>query len=67
MIATPRGSVPEIVVDGVTGWIAASVEDMAAAVERCDEIDPQRMPCAGRAALLARAHGGGLRRTPSIA
>ena len=41
VIATPRGSVPEIVVDGVTGWIAASVEDMAAAVERCAEIDPR--------------------------
>ncbi len=41
VIATPRGSVPEIVVDGVTGWIAASVEDMAAAVERCTEIDPR--------------------------
>jgi glycosyltransferase involved in cell wall biosynthesis len=41
VIATPRGSVPEIVVDGVTGWIAASVESMAAAVERCEEIDPR--------------------------
>ena len=41
VIATPRGSVPEIVVDGVTGWIAASVEEMAAAVERCTEIDPR--------------------------
>jgi glycosyltransferase involved in cell wall biosynthesis len=40
VIAPPCGSVPEIVVDGVTGWIAASVEDMAAGVERCDEIDP---------------------------
>jgi glycosyltransferase involved in cell wall biosynthesis len=41
VIATPRGSVPEIVVDGVTGWIAASVDGMAAAVERCEEIDPR--------------------------
>jgi glycosyltransferase involved in cell wall biosynthesis len=49
VIATPRGSVPEIVVDGVTGWIAASVEGMAAAVERCEEIDPR--DCGAVAAL----------------
>ena len=41
VIATPRGSVPEIVVDGITGWIASTVADMAAAVERCAEIDPR--------------------------
>jgi glycosyltransferase involved in cell wall biosynthesis len=41
VVATPRGSVPEIVVNGVTGWIAASVEGMVAAVERCDAIDPR--------------------------
>jgi glycosyltransferase involved in cell wall biosynthesis len=41
VIATPRGSVPEIVVDGITGWIAASVEGMAAAVELCERIDPR--------------------------
>jgi glycosyltransferase involved in cell wall biosynthesis len=41
VIATPRGSVPEIVVEGRTGWIAATVEGMAAAVGRCEEIDPR--------------------------
>jgi glycosyltransferase involved in cell wall biosynthesis len=41
VISTPRGSVPEIVVDGLTGWIAPTVEGMAAAVERCAEIDPR--------------------------
>ncbi len=40
VIATPRGSVPEIVIPGQTGWIAETVEEMAAAVERCPEIDP---------------------------
>jgi glycosyltransferase involved in cell wall biosynthesis len=40
VIATPRGSVPEIVIPGRTGWIAATVDEMAAAVERCHEIDP---------------------------
>jgi glycosyltransferase involved in cell wall biosynthesis len=41
VIATPCGSVPEIVVDGQTGWIEATVAGMAAAVERCGEIDPR--------------------------
>ena len=40
VIATPRGSVPEIVIPGQTGWIAETVEEMAAAVGRCGEIDP---------------------------
>jgi glycosyltransferase involved in cell wall biosynthesis len=40
VIATPRGSVPEIVEEGQTGWISATVEGMAAAVERCNQIDP---------------------------
>jgi glycosyltransferase involved in cell wall biosynthesis len=40
VIATPRGSVREIVIPGETGWIAATVEEMAAAVSRCGEIDP---------------------------
>jgi glycosyltransferase involved in cell wall biosynthesis len=41
VVATPRGSVPELVMDGETGWIAATVPEMAAAVARCDEIDPR--------------------------
>jgi glycosyltransferase involved in cell wall biosynthesis len=41
VIATRRGSVPEIVVHGRTGWIAETVAEMAAAVERCGEIDPR--------------------------
>ena len=40
VIATPRGSVPEIVIDGQNGFIARTVDEMAAAVERCGEIDP---------------------------
>jgi len=44
VIATPRGSVPEVVQDGVTGWIV-DVEDYAAqAAERLtklSEIDPR--------------------------
>jgi hypothetical protein len=43
VIATPRGSVPEVVEDGVTGWIV-DVEDYAAQaadrLTRVSEIDP---------------------------
>jgi glycosyltransferase involved in cell wall biosynthesis len=44
VIATPRGSVPEVVADGETGWIV-DVEDYAAQaadrLTRLAEIDPQ--------------------------
>jgi glycosyltransferase involved in cell wall biosynthesis len=43
VIATPRGSVPEVVADGITGWIV-DVEDYpvqaAERLTRLDEIDP---------------------------
>ena len=43
VIATPRGSVPEVVEDGVTGWIV-DVEDYPAQaadrLTRLSEIDP---------------------------
>jgi glycosyltransferase involved in cell wall biosynthesis len=43
VIATPRGSVPEVIDDGVTGWIV-DVEDYAAhaaeRLSRLSEIDP---------------------------
>jgi glycosyltransferase involved in cell wall biosynthesis len=43
VIATPRGSVPEVVADGKTGFVV-SVEDYpkeaAAALQRLSEIDP---------------------------
>jgi glycosyltransferase involved in cell wall biosynthesis len=45
VIATPRGSVPEVVEDGVTGWIV-DVEDYPAQaaerLKRLSEIDPHR-------------------------
>src|SRR5439155_25341026 len=43
VIATPRGSVPEIVVHGETGFILpveTYPEDAAVALKRLDEIDP---------------------------
>jgi glycosyltransferase involved in cell wall biosynthesis len=35
--------VPEVVADGETGFIVSSVEEMAAAVDRVGDLDPQLM------------------------
>jgi glycosyltransferase involved in cell wall biosynthesis len=48
VIALRRGSVPEVLVDGVTGFICDDVDEMVAAVDRLHEIDPD----ACRAAAL---------------
>lgn len=40
VVAYRNGSVPEIVEDGVTGFIAGDLEEFVAAVERAGEIDP---------------------------
>jgi glycosyltransferase involved in cell wall biosynthesis len=40
VIALRRGSVPEVVVDGVTGFICDDVDEMVEATRRLDEIDP---------------------------
>ena len=42
VIATPLGAVREIVTDGETGFLGASVRAMAAAVDRLGEIDAER-------------------------
>lgn len=39
IIAYPRGSVPEIVEDGVSGFLVHNVEEAAAALSRIDRID----------------------------
>jgi glycosyltransferase involved in cell wall biosynthesis len=39
VIARSRGSVPEVVVPGVSGYIAETVDDFAAAIQRLDAID----------------------------
>jgi glycosyltransferase involved in cell wall biosynthesis len=49
VIATPRGSVPEVVADGVTGWIVEVdryPEQAAESLAHLDEIDP--MACRAR-------------------
>jgi glycosyltransferase involved in cell wall biosynthesis len=42
VIATPLGAVKEIVTEGVTGFMSASVRGMAAAADRLGEISPER-------------------------
>jgi glycosyltransferase involved in cell wall biosynthesis len=39
VIARPCGSVPEVVVDGRTGFVASTVDDLVQAVERVESID----------------------------
>jgi glycosyltransferase involved in cell wall biosynthesis len=43
VVAWRNGSVPEVVADGQTGCIVASVEEMAAAVDRVGDLDPRAM------------------------
>ncbi|HEX3298956.1 MAG TPA: glycosyltransferase family 4 protein [Actinomycetota bacterium] len=50
VLATERGSVPEVVVDGVTGFVRRDVGDLIEAARRIDEIDPD----ACRAHVLER-------------
>ena len=40
VIALRRGSVPEVIEDGVTGFICDDVDEMVEAAERIGEIDP---------------------------
>jgi glycosyltransferase involved in cell wall biosynthesis len=39
VIATPLGAVPEVVADGVTGWLVDDVDAAVRAVARLDELD----------------------------
>jgi glycosyltransferase involved in cell wall biosynthesis len=56
VIARPRGSVPEIVRDGVTGYHCETVAEMVGAISRLDEID--RRAC--RAEFEARFTAEGM-------
>jgi glycosyltransferase involved in cell wall biosynthesis len=42
VIAFPEGSAPEIVIDGETGFVVGDEHEMAAAIARLGEIDPER-------------------------
>jgi glycosyltransferase involved in cell wall biosynthesis len=50
VIGTRRGAVPEVVDDGVTGFVCDTTEEMAAAVEQIDDID--RAACRKRCERL---------------
>ena len=75
VLATARGSVPEVVADGVTGFVRATPDELVEAVARIGEID--RRACRRRVAelfsaevmtagyeRLARAELAGRRRLP---
>ncbi|HEX6130776.1 MAG TPA: glycosyltransferase, partial [Actinomycetota bacterium] len=41
VVATPRGAFPEIVRDGVTGFLRSDVDGLADAARRVGELDPR--------------------------
>ncbi|GAA2848726.1 glycosyltransferase family 4 protein [Streptosporangium fragile] len=67
VVALGRGAVPEVVVDGVTGFIRGAPEDLPAAVEAAGALDPRA--CRSRAErcfdvdVMARAYEAIYRRT----
>ncbi|HKX47451.1 MAG TPA: glycosyltransferase family 4 protein [Gaiellaceae bacterium] len=44
-LATRRGSVPEVVIDGVTGFVRDSPEELVDAFELLDSLDPYAIRC----------------------
>ena len=61
VVATRRGSVPEVIDDGRTGIIVDDDRELVDAIERADALDPHGAAARGRAALLECAHGRRLR------
>jgi len=59
VVATPRGSLPELVEEGVTGWLAESLDDLAAAVGRAAAIDRVNVRRAARARFDYRRMAAG--------
>ena len=58
-IATRIAGIPELIVDGETGWVVApgSVKELAHAMRRCFDASPEeltRMGLAGRERVLSR-------------
>jgi glycosyltransferase involved in cell wall biosynthesis len=50
VVAYPSGAIPEIIEDGVTGFLVHNEREMADAIHRCDTIDPDL--CQSRAQTL---------------
>ena len=61
VLALREGSVPEVVEDGVTGFIRDTEDELVDAVARIAELDRAALPSRRRAALLARGHDRRLR------
>jgi glycosyltransferase involved in cell wall biosynthesis len=53
VIAFPSGALPEIIEHGRTGFIVSSVEEMAAAIRRVGQLDPQACRAAARTRFAA--------------
>lgn len=70
VIATPRGSVPEVVRDGVTGYIRRDIDEMAEAVGRVDQL--RRSDCRTFAlrqfsnTVMVKNYGAALARASAI-
>ena len=50
VVALRNGSVPEVIEDGVTGFVREDPDELAEAIERADTIDPRA--CRDRVAEL---------------
>ncbi|GHF22342.1 glycosyltransferase family 4 protein [Pseudolysinimonas yzui] len=48
VVATRRGSVPEIVEDGRTGWVVDDLAELPAAIERAGQLDPAECRASAR-------------------
>ncbi|HET7451346.1 MAG TPA: glycosyltransferase family 4 protein [Thermoanaerobaculia bacterium] len=48
VVATPRGSIPELVDEGTTGWLAEDLDGLVSAVARVGAIDRRRCRAAAR-------------------
>ena len=58
VIAFRRGSMPELIEHGVSGFLVDDVEAAVAAAPGGADARPRRDPSPGRGAVRARAHGG---------
>jgi glycosyltransferase involved in cell wall biosynthesis len=62
VVAWRNGSVPEVVADGQTGFIVASVQEMTGAVDRVGELDPHAMRAVVKEQFSAEAMVAGYER-----
>jgi len=55
VVALRGGSVPEVLEDGVTGFICETEDELVQAIGRIGELGPRRLPFGGRAEVLAES------------